>query len=291
MLAQKNIFCYCNLVSLKRLYIFATKLHMDSFSLESTVLLFVLGLRHGLDPDHIALIDNITLKCVTEKYWYSRWVGSFFAIGHGLTVTLVSVLVSSFSTQLQHIQSLFAYTEWVPVLLLFVVGCTNLHQLLKNRAEAPASRLALIPKKWKVQSKPLSIVLVGMLFAFVFDTTTQAAAWGHAASSPMDVTAAFLLGIIFTAGMLLSDTIDSSLLHALLKKGLSQRNLTSYRRKLGWTVVLLSFTVAGYQLLVAFKPVLQLPEGYKLLFGFSFVGLVLFNYLSLYIKANQKHGN
>ncbi|MGY4385773.1 high-affinity nickel-transport protein [Pedobacter sp. UYP24] len=263
---------------------------MEWFSLESTVLLFVLGLRHGLDPDHIALIDNITLKCVEEKRSYSRWVGSFFALGHGLTVTLISVLISSFSIQLNGAKSFFTYTEWLPTLLLIVVGCANLHQLLKRPNEVPASRLALIPKSWNIQSKPIFIVFVGMVFAMVFDTTTQAAAWGYAASSPLNLTGAFILGAIFTMGMLLSDTIDSSLLNALLKKGLSIKNLTTYRRKLGWIIVILSFSVAGYQLLLAFKPSLQIAESYKLMFGLSFAVFVLFNYLYLFIKTNQKNG-
>lgn len=263
---------------------------MEWFSLESTVLLFVLGLRHGLDPDHIALIDNITLKCVEEKRSYSRWVGSFFALGHGLTVTLISVLITSFSTQLNGAKSFFTYTEWLPTLLLIVVGCANLHQLVKKPNEAPASRLALIPKSWNIQSKPVFIVFVGMLFAMVFDTTTQAAAWGYAASSPLNLTGAFILGAIFTMGMLLSDTIDSSLLNAMLKKGLSIKNLTTYRRKLGWIIVILSFSVAGYQLLLAIKPSLEISESYKLMFGLSFVAFVLFNYLYLFMKTNQKNG-
>lgn len=263
---------------------------MEWFSLESTVLLFVLGMRHGLDPDHIALIDNITLKCVEEKRRYARWVGSFFAFGHGLTVTLISVLISSFSTQLNEAKSFFTYTEWLPTLLLIVVGCANLHQLLKKPDEAPASRLALIPKSWNIQSKPLFIVFVGMAFAMVFDTTTQAAAWGYAASSPLNLTGAFILGAIFTMGMLLSDTIDSSLLNALLKKDLSVKSLTAYRRKLGWIIIILSFTVAGYQLLLSIKPGLEISENYKLVFGLSFVAFVLFNYLYLFIKTNQKNG-
>jgi high-affinity nickel-transport protein len=263
---------------------------MDWFSLESTVLLFVLGLRHGLDPDHIALIDNITLKCVEEKRGYSRWVGTFFALGHGLTVTLISVLISSFSTQLNGSKSLFTYTEWLPTILLIVVGCANLHQLLKMPDKAPSSRLALIPKRWNIQSKPLFIVFVGMVFAMVFDTTTQAAAWGYAASSPLNLTGALILGVIFTMGMLLSDTIDSSLVNALLKKGLSIKSLTNYRRKLGWIIVILSFTVAGYQLLLSIKPTLEISESYKLMFGLSFVAFVLFNYLYLFLKTKQKNG-
>lgn len=262
---------------------------MEWLNLESVVLLFVLGLRHGLDPDHIALIDNITLKSVEEGRWYSRWIGSFFAFGHGLTVTIISLLITSFAAELNQAKGFFSFTEWLPVLLLFIVGCANLHQLLKNSSQVPSGRLALLPKRWNIHSNPVFIVFVGMLFALVFDTTTQAAAWGYAASTPFNTSGALVLGVIFTSGMMLSDTLDSNLLSSVLKNGLSQQSLTSYRRNLGWMIVTLSFTVVAYQLMVHFNPALEMNEQYKLLFGLLFLVFVLVNYLYLFIKK-RKYG-
>ena len=38
-----------------------------SFALPALGLMFVLGLRHGLDPDHVAVIDNIVFRMVEER--------------------------------------------------------------------------------------------------------------------------------------------------------------------------------------------------------------------------------
>ena len=57
-------------------------------------LVFVLGLKHGFDPDHLVAIDGMTR---TTK---SRWCGLFFSLGHGVVVTLVGVAAA------------LAVTEW-----------------------------------------------------------------------------------------------------------------------------------------------------------------------------------
>src|SRR5260221_598841 len=48
-------------------------------------LFFVLGLKHGLDPDHLVAIDGFTRSS------RSRWSGLFFSLGHRVVVTLVRV--------------------------------------------------------------------------------------------------------------------------------------------------------------------------------------------------------
>src|SRR5436190_5430389 len=59
---------------------------MDALSLAALV--FVLGLKHGLDPDHLVAIDGLT------RSTKSRWCGLFFSLGHGLVVTLVGIAVA-----------------------------------------------------------------------------------------------------------------------------------------------------------------------------------------------------
>src|SRR5438874_2717894 len=51
-------------------------------------LVFVPGLKHGLDPDHLVAIDGFT------RSTRSRWCGLFFSLGHGVVVTLVGVGVA-----------------------------------------------------------------------------------------------------------------------------------------------------------------------------------------------------
>ena len=56
-------------------------------------LVFMLGLRHGFDPDHLVAIDGLTR---TSK---SRWCGLFFSLGHGVAVTLIGVAVAVAATE------------------------------------------------------------------------------------------------------------------------------------------------------------------------------------------------
>src|SRR3981189_2270559 len=59
---------------------------MDILGLATLV--FVLGLKHGLDPDHLVAIDG------SPGWSRSRWCGLFFSLGHGVVVTLVGVGVA-----------------------------------------------------------------------------------------------------------------------------------------------------------------------------------------------------
>ena len=54
---------------------------------------FVLGLRHGADPDHLAAFDNVTRNAFVRTPLLSRFVGTFFATGHSLMVLAISMLV------------------------------------------------------------------------------------------------------------------------------------------------------------------------------------------------------
>src|SRR5256885_8709082 len=66
---------------------------MDILGLAALV--FVLGLKHGLDPDHLVAIDGFTRSS------RSRWCGLFFSLGHGVVVTLVGVAVALIATEWQ----------------------------------------------------------------------------------------------------------------------------------------------------------------------------------------------
>src|SRR5258708_10769610 len=55
-------------------------------------LVFVLGLKHGLDPDHLVAIDGLTRSSTREEM--RRWCGLFFSLGHGCVVTLVGIALA-----------------------------------------------------------------------------------------------------------------------------------------------------------------------------------------------------
>src|ERR1700737_1363678 len=67
----------------------------------TAVLAYSLGLRHALDADHIAAIDNVTRKLMQEGKRPVA-VGLFFALGHSAVVLLASVAIAATALSLQH---------------------------------------------------------------------------------------------------------------------------------------------------------------------------------------------
>lgn len=51
-------------------------------------LVFMLGMRHGMDADHLAAIDGFA------RLRPSRWTGVLFGLGHGLVVTVLALVAS-----------------------------------------------------------------------------------------------------------------------------------------------------------------------------------------------------
>jgi high-affinity nickel-transport protein len=88
------------------------------------------------------------------------------------------------------------------------------------------------------------VIAVGALFALVFDTTSQAAAWGYAASRSDGVQAAIVIGALFTLGMMITDTLDSRLLSGLMRRA-SRRDARAFRIYLSLLVVALSYGIAA----------------------------------------------
>src|SRR5258706_10781905 len=60
---------------------------------------FLLGLKHGLDPDHLAAIDGLTRFNASRRPLLSRWSGLLFSAGHGVVVTAVAVALAPVATQ------------------------------------------------------------------------------------------------------------------------------------------------------------------------------------------------
>jgi high-affinity nickel-transport protein len=58
--------------------------------LGAAVLAFGLGLRHALDADHIAAIDNVTRRLMHEGK-RPVGVGLFFSLGHASVVVLATI--------------------------------------------------------------------------------------------------------------------------------------------------------------------------------------------------------
>ncbi|QCB45152.1 nickel permease [Hydrogenophaga sp. PAMC20947] len=247
-------------------------MNADLISFSGIVLMFVLGLRHGLDPDHIACIDGLTWSTLDNNQKLAPWVGTLFALGHGLLVTAIAVGVNQLSRGIHVPDTVVTVFGWVPTLLLLLVGTLNLRQLLiPGQAYQPTGwKMRLIPRRLRNKSNPLAIVLIGVLFASVFDTATQASAWGYVATNNGGIQAAMGAGLVFTLGMIITDTVDGRLLCHIVRRADGEAAGRRYRRTLGWLIVALSYSVAAYNIGKEIVPAIELGE-----FGYSMAGALL----------------
>jgi high-affinity nickel-transport protein len=255
------------------------------------LLMFVLGLRHGLDPDHIACIDGLTWRTLEHDTRLAPWVGTLFALGHGLLVTTIAAGVSRLTHAVAIPDGVVEVFNWLPTALLILVGTLNLRLLLRaGGAYQPTGwKMKLIPARLRNHSNPLAIVLIGVLFATVFDTATQASAWGYIATSKGGVMAALAAGLLFTAGMLITDTLDGRLLCRIARRADGAEMSRRYRRNVGWLIVCLSYGVAGYNVAKAVMPEIEMDDT-----AYSLAGLLLLMILiamwmwSLMLKRNVR---
>ena len=178
-------------------------------------LVLALGLRHGLDADHLAAIDGFA------RFRPSRWNGILFAVGHGVVVTALAAGVRQFLGD--------ADLNWLSPWLFLAIAMANLWRLL-----GPGHSVAR-------QSGPSWIALgpltMGILLAIGFETASQLSALSLAQHvSPLALGAAFTLGMIVTDGM-------DGVLAARVQRSVGARAKIA-SRAIGWVVVAVSLCYA-----------------------------------------------
>lgn len=239
-------------------------------------LVFLLGLRHGLDPDHIAVVDNLTFRAVEARSPLAPWTGTLFALGHSLSVAAVACGVSLLSGALTVPRWVGPGFDVAVVVLLVLVGVLNLRALLGDEAYRPVGwRQGLVPERLRRTTSPPGVLAVGAIFGLVFDTVTQAAAWGAAASAGGGLTGALLVAGVFAAGMVLTDTADSWIVARLLGSGGEPARVGRYRRGVGWLIVGLSFGMAAYALAGLIAPAALLQDPWPTVLGAGLAALVI----------------
>jgi high-affinity nickel-transport protein len=196
-------------------------------------LAIALGLRHGVDPDHLAAIDGLS------QLRPSKWNGVVFAIGHGVVVTLLAVGMGDLLARL-----IGPYAPWLLILLggvnLWRLGSpvTHHHQRLSHFA----------------RSSPL---VLGVLFGAGFETASQLSALMLAA----DINP-WVLGILFSAGMVLVDGVDGYLASRTQSQAMTGgHRAVRASRALGVFVVIFSFGLGGAELLKLDVDRIALPLG------------------------------
>ncbi|MGC2035484.1 MAG: HoxN/HupN/NixA family nickel/cobalt transporter [Thermoplasmata archaeon] len=200
------------------------------------ILSYTLGLRHGVDADHICAIDNTTRKLLQQgKKPYT--VGTWFSLGHstivmGMLVGLVVAarfILSTYPTFASvgaivgtAISGGFLYVIALINLLIFWEVYLIFRQLragsLDNeRLEAQLNNRGFMNRyfNWlfKFVNEPWQIYPVGVLFGLGFDTATEVTLIAitvtvGTAAVGFPLWAVLLLPFLFACGMVLTDTSD-----------------------------------------------------------------------------------
>ena len=84
-------------------------------------MVFLLGVRHGFDLDHLATIDSIT-RTVKSQVRLSKFVGVLFSLGHGVVVILMTLVIASGLVRLTTPAWLDAMGSWISIIFLFIFG-------------------------------------------------------------------------------------------------------------------------------------------------------------------------
>ncbi|HEY4440654.1 MAG TPA: hypothetical protein VGN14_09365 [Candidatus Elarobacter sp.] len=208
---------------------------------------FVLGLRHGADPDHLAAIDNVTRNAYVKTPLLSRFVGTLFAGGHTIMVLAISALVGLLGARFAaHGTLIETIGTWISIVVLFVVAALNVRTLRSGGTQIAGAKTRLLPRRLREGSSALLAVPIGLLFGFGFETSSQIAAYALAFGTNAGITGALIVGATFSAGMICTDTLDSLLVHRLISY--RSERLPALMRLWIVAVTALAVVVATYEL-------------------------------------------
>jgi high-affinity nickel-transport protein len=207
--------------------------------LGTALLAYGFGLRHAVDADHIAAIDNVTRKLMQQGQRPVS-VGFFFALGHSTVVVLAAAGVAATATALSaHFAAFKSVGGVIGTLVsagfLFIIAAANIvilravwktyrhvrnggryvdedfDMLLNSRgvlARLFRPMFRLVNQSWHMY--PL-----GFLFGLGFDTATEVALLGISATQAaqgLSMWSIMVFPALFAAGMSLIDTTDGVLM-------------------------------------------------------------------------------
>ena len=213
--------------------------HEQPVFLGTALLAYGFGLRHAVDADHIAAIDNVTRKLMQQgKRPVS--VGFFFALGHCTVVILAAAGVAATATLLSSHFDQFksiggVVGTLVSALFLFVIAAANLlilrsvwrtYRHVRNGGDYVDADFDILLNTRGLLARlfrPLFGLVttswhmfpLGFLFGLGFDTATEVAVLGISATQAargVSIWSIMVFPALFAAGMSLIDTTDGVLM-------------------------------------------------------------------------------
>ena len=262
--------------------------HDKPVLLGTAFLAYTFGLRHAVDADHIAAIDNVTRKLMQEgKRPLS--VGFFFSLGHSTIVVIASLAVYFGATvlakQLDAVKNVGGIVGTsISIIFLITIALINIailrdvwryfQEVRKGRAHTYESldvqlgggiAARIFRPLFRMISRSWHMYPVGFLFGLGFDTATEIALLGisaAAAAKGLSLGAMAVFPMLFTAGMTLIDTTDGILMIGAYGWAFMKpiRKLY-YNLTITFVSVIIALIVAGTEAMALLKDRLNLTGG------------------------------
>ena len=205
---------------------------LKAFVAVSIPSMFLFGMRHALDVDHITAIDNLVRMHNARKR--ARWVGTGFSTGHMISILsemLLIIFVVGSATSGKFGQLSF-WTGVMGVIALATIGAINIYSMKKWGKTGSAILASKIVTRTHILGPFGSAFVTGLVFGLGFDTATQISALtlSVVASATLGVQVALMLAGFFAMGLIPVDTLDSVVLRSAFSRMLNTKgfNYMSY---------------------------------------------------------------
>jgi nickel/cobalt transporter (NiCoT) family protein len=244
-------------------------------------IIFLLGMRHGFDADHLATIDGLTRLSSRRHSVFSRYCGVLFSLGHGIVVMTIAVVIGLLSERWAPPAWLGTFGTWTSITFLLLLGIVNLHAVLRSEWGNPVPLVGVKGRVFgrimQVQSAT-GVAAVGALFALSFDTVGQAALFAVTATQYGGLAHAVMLGLLFVLGMIVTDGLNGWWILRLIARADQIAALAS--RIMSVAVSSVSLLVAGLGIGKMASPWIDSwSEGKELAFGAVVVVVLAVSYL------------
>ena len=212
--------------------------HDTPLLLGTAFLAYSFGLRHAVDADHIAAIDNVTRKLMQDGQRPVS-IGLFFSLGHSTVVVIAALVVYATTSMVgrqidiaREIGSVVGTS--ISAFFLISIALFNIiilgevwkafQETRRGQSDAGRSPDTLIGSGplarlfrplFRLLSSPWQMYPIGFLFGLGFDTATEVAILGMsaaAAAKGLSLQTMAIFPVLFTAGMTLVDTTDGVLM-------------------------------------------------------------------------------
>ena len=202
-------------------------------------LAYSFGLRHAVDADHIAAIDNVTRKLMQQGKRPVA-VGLMFSLGHSTIVIVGSIVIAATALALQHridavreiggvigtvVSSLFLFGIAIVNLIVLRSVVRTFVRVRRGGAYVEEDFDLLLGSRgfltrlfrpvFSMITRSWHMYPLGVLFGLGFDTATEIGLLGLSAaeaSKGLSLWSVLVFPVLFAAGMSLVDSTDNILM-------------------------------------------------------------------------------